>query len=54
MPYGIRLQRTIFLQVHLWRKLKPCFGHQNFNTTLIYAEIPTEELHRVNAVTVSP
>jgi hypothetical protein len=37
-----------------WRKLKPC-GHQNFNTTLIYAEIPTEELrHRVNAVTASP
>jgi hypothetical protein len=30
-------------------------GHQNFNTTLIYAEIPTEELrHRVNAVTTSP
>jgi hypothetical protein len=28
---------------------------QNFNTTLIYAEIPTEELrHRVNAVTASP
>jgi hypothetical protein len=20
MPYGIRLQRTIFLQVHLWQK----------------------------------
>jgi site-specific recombinase XerD len=31
-------------------EIKTMLGHQNFNTTLIYAEIPTEELrHRVNA-----
>jgi hypothetical protein len=36
-------------------EIKTMLGHQNFNTTLIYAEIPTEELrHRVNAVTTSP
>jgi hypothetical protein len=29
-------------------EIKTMLGHQNFNTTLIYAEIPTEELrHRV-------
>jgi site-specific recombinase XerD len=25
-------------------EIKTMLGHQNFNTTLIYAEIPTEEL----------
>nr|QJS06638.1 recombinase XerC [Flavobacterium sp.] len=36
-------------------EIKTMLGHQNFNTTLIYAEIPTEELRsRVNAVTDSP
>lgn len=36
-------------------EIKTMLGHQNFNTTLIYAEIPTEELrNRVNAVTASP
>ena len=35
-------------------EIKTMLGHQNFNTTLIYAEIPTEELrHRVNAVTTA-
>jgi site-specific recombinase XerD len=32
-------------------EIKTMLGHQNFNTTLIYAEIPTEELrHCVTAV----
>lgn len=36
-------------------EIKTMLGHQNFNTTLIYAEIPTEELRdRVNAVTAPP
>lgn len=36
-------------------EIKEMLGHTNFNTTLIYAEIPTEELrNRVNAVTASP
>lgn len=36
-------------------EIKTMLGHQNFNTTLIYAEIPTEELReRVNAVTALP
>jgi hypothetical protein len=43
MPYGIRLQRTFLLQFIL-AEIKTMLGHQNFNTTLIYAEIPTEEL----------
>ncbi|NRT13587.1 site-specific integrase [Flavobacterium sp. 14A] len=36
-------------------EIKTMLGHQNYNTTLIYAEIPTEELRdRVNAVTSPP
>ena len=36
-------------------EIKTMLGHQNFNTTLIYASIPTEELrNRVNAVTDLP
>ena len=36
-------------------EIKTMLGHQNYNTTLIYAEIPTEELRdRVNAVTAPP
>jgi site-specific recombinase XerD len=35
-------------------EIKTMLGHQNFNTTLIYAEIPTEELRNRNAVTASP
>lgn len=36
-------------------EIKEMLGHKNFNTTLIYAEIPTEELRqRVNAVTDKP
>jgi DNA-binding transcriptional MerR regulator len=47
MPYGIRLQRTTSAGSSL-AEIKTMLGHQNFNTTLIYAEIPTEELrHRV-------
>jgi hypothetical protein len=53
MPYGIRLQRTILCRF-IPGEIKTMLGHQNFNTTLIYAEIPTEERHRVNAVTASP
>jgi hypothetical protein len=46
MPYGIRLQRTTSAGSSL-AEIKTMLGHQNFNTTLIYAEIPTEERHRV-------
>lgn len=36
-------------------EIKNMLGHENYNTTLIYAEIPTEELRsRVNAVTDIP
>jgi site-specific recombinase XerD len=52
MPYGIRLQRTISAGSSL-AEIKTMLGHQNFNTTLIYAEIPTEELRHRN-VTASP
>lgn len=36
-------------------QIKEMLGHSNFNTTLIYAAVPTEELReRVNTVTNSP
>jgi hypothetical protein len=36
-------------------EIKTMLGHDSFNTTLIYAEIPTEELRtRINAVTNNP
>jgi Phage integrase family len=36
-------------------QIKEMLGHENYNTTLIYAEIPTEELRsRVNAITAIP
>lgn len=36
-------------------QIKEMLGHKNYNTTLIYAEIPTDELkQRVNAITAKP
>jgi hypothetical protein len=50
MPYGIRLQRTTFLQVRHSAEIKHARA-SIYNTTLIYAEIPTEELReQVNSV----
>jgi site-specific recombinase XerC len=35
-------------------EIKTMLGHQNFNTTLIYAEIQPKNCDTVNAVTASP